>query len=231
MFRNRYTGEELEQLRHEVATLRTLLEYERNQRIDAYQRIDELEKKEQDLQKIIADLQSRIGSTESKTITVLGVWSGEGLDTVAERDAIYNAGFEYRALFNDAATRANIVRELRSGKISIIEIGSHGDPEALLIRQQELTAGWWQRVLTDRGVRVAVVLACFSDSSVADAMRRAGVQHVIAVSGEIDDDAAIEFAQQFYQMYAEGIAVPQAFKDAQLALDYKQAEKLVLRSK
>jgi hypothetical protein len=60
-------------------------------------------------------------------------------------------------------------------------------------------------------------------------MKRAGVQHVIAITGEIEDGAAIEFAQQFYQLYAAGMDVRRAFDEAKLALDYRQAEKLVLR--
>jgi len=52
-----------------------------------------------------------------------------------------------------------------------------------------------------------------------------------AVQGEIDDKAAVEFAQQFYQLYAAGMSVAQAFEEAKLAIDYRQAERLVLRSK
>lgn len=231
------TGTELERLRQEIAGLRSSLDYERterskvaNQLIDAYRRISELEKKEQQLQIIIADLQARMETAETKSVTVLGIWTGDNLDTIAERDAIYDAGIEYRPLFGSDATKANILRELRQCNITIIEIGAHGDAETLFIHGEELTAGWWQRVLTGRGVRVAIILACFSDSSVADAFRRAGVPSVIAVQGEIEDRAAIEFAQQFYQLYAAGMAVPQAFREAKLALDYQQAEKLVLRS-
>lgn len=241
VFRRRNAAE-YSALQKEVARLTSKIEamqsqfdrerIERNKELlEAYRRIDELEKKEEHLQLIIADLQAQIGNTETKAVTVLGIWSGDDLDTITERDAIYDAGFEYRPLFGDAATKKNILRELRQGTITIIEIGAHGDANALFIHGEELTAGWWQQVLTNRGVRVAIILACFSDSSVADAFRRAGVPSVIAVSGEIEDKSAIEFAQQFYQLYASGMSVPQAFKEAKLALDYDQAEKLVLRTR
>lgn len=223
-FRNRNTTD-YTLLTLEVARLHKEL-------LGAYRRIDELEKKEAHLQEIIATLQKRqAGSTESKKITVLGIWSGDNLNTVGERDAIYDSGIEYRALFGAAATKANIIHELRQGNITIIEIGAHGDAQKIFIDEEGLSAGWWQRVLASKGVRVAIILACFSDMSIADAMRRAGVQSVVAVSGEIDDKAAVEFAQQFYQLYAAGMSVAQAFEEAKLAIDYRQAERLVLRSK
>jgi len=204
----------------------------RKELLEAYRRIDQLEKKEANLQEIIATLQKQqAGSTENKKITVLGIWSGDNLNTVGERDAIYDSGIEYRALFGPAATKANIIHELRQGNITIIEIGAHGDAQKIFIDEEGLSAGWWQRVLSSEGVRVAIILACFSDMSIADAMRRAGVQSVVAVQGEIDDKAAVEFAQQFYQLYAAGMSVAQAFEEAKLAIDYRQAERLVLRSK
>lgn len=223
---------EVIELRARVEELQTKLNYEREERsrelIEAYRRIGELEKKETQLQEIIAELR---GTTDAKPVTVLGIWSGDNLDTVAERDAIYNAGFEYRPLFGDDATRVNIMRELRQGSITIIEIGAHGDAEAIFVKGEELTAGWWHRALLGRNVRVAIILACFSDNSVASAFLRSGVPSVIAVTGEIEDKAAVEFAQQFYQLYADGMPVKEAFDQAKLILDNSQAEKLVFRTR
>jgi len=226
--------QEVEHLRAAMAEMQLQFDRERSDRnkelLEAYRRIDDLEKKEAQLQVIIAGLQAQLGNTETRSVTVLGIWSGDNLDTIGERDAIYDAGFEYRPLFGEDATKARILRELHQGNITIIEIGAHGDAETIFITKEGLTAGWWHKVLLGRNVRVAIILACFSDSSVADAFRRAGVPSVIAVQGEIDDKAAVEFAQQFYQNYADGMPVKQAFDEAKLALDYQQAEKLVLRS-
>ena len=220
----------------EIETLTIRLEYETSQRNQltlqfaaAHREIETLKKSMTELQKINVALQAQIGDRDTARVAVLGIWSGNDLNLIAERDAIYDAGFEYRSLKGAEATRANILRELRTGKYAIIEVGSHGDADALFVNQQQLTAGWWQRALTNRGVRVAVVLACFSDSSVSDAMKRAGVQHVIGVSGEIEDTAAIEFAEQFYQLFAAGMPVDQAFDEAKLALDLEQGQKLTLR--
>lgn len=227
---------EMDRLRERIKQLEAALQHETVERnkllqqfVVAHEEITALKKSITDLQKINATLQAQIGNREQDRIVVLGIWSGDDLDIVSERDAVYDAGFEYRSLTGSDATRANILRELRTGKYAILEIGSHGDADAAFIGKQELTAGWWHRALKDRGIRVAVVLACFSDSSVADAMKRAGVKHVIGVSGEIEDTAAIEFAEQFYQLFAAGMPVEQAFDEAKLALDYRQSEKLILR--
>ena len=182
----------------------------------------------QDLRSELDELRAQVVKSKPHVV-VLGIWPVSNIDSGSERDAVYDSGVEYRALTGESATRANILRELRIGGITAIEIGSHGDVEHIIINDLQLSAGWWQRVLTGRGVNVAVILACFSDHSVADAMKRAGVKHVVAVTGEIEDAAAVEFAQQFYQLYAAGMDVPRAFDEAKLVLDYRQAEKLVLR--
>jgi CHAT domain len=228
-------GGELQQLREQVDKLQILLDYAEEERdktsrqlAKALRRVEALENREKELQAKIDALQVAIDNRINK-VSVLGIWAGTGINVTAERDAVYNAGYEYRALFNEDVTRANILRELRTGSIAIIEVGAHGSPDAILANDLQLNAGWWQRVLKGRNVRVAVLLACFSDSSIADAMKRAGLDHVIAVTGEIEDMTAIEFAQQFYQLYAAGLDIPKAFDEAKLALDYRQAEKLVLR--
>lgn len=212
-------------LEHEIAERNRLLQ----QFPEFNRQIAELQKKVADLQQKNATLEAQIGNRDKKQIAILGIWSGDDLNIIAERNAIYDAGFEYHALVGGDATRSKILRELRTGKYAIIEIGAHGDADAILINRQELSAGWWQQALHKRGVRVAVVLACFSDDSVADAMKRAGVQHVIGVNGEIEDESAIEFAEQFYQLFANGLPVEDAFKEAKLALDLEQSQKLVLR--
>ena len=228
-------GGELEKLQEQVDKLQILLDYAEEERdktsrqlAKALRRVEALEAREKELQAKIDALQLAIDGRGTK-VTVLGIWAGSNLNVSAERDAVYNAGYEYRALFGVDVTRANILRELRTDSIGIIEIGAHGSPDAIIANDLQLNAGWWQRVLKGHNVRVAVLLACFSDSSIADAIKRAGVQHVIAATGEIEDGAAVEFAQQFYQLYAAGLDIARAFDEAKLALDYRQAEKLVLR--
>ncbi|HMT21160.1 MAG TPA: CHAT domain-containing protein [Promineifilum sp.] len=194
----------------------------------ANRHIQELERSNAALNQQLSAIQAQLGQT-SAPIRVLGIWPQTTLQVGRERDAIYDAGIDYHPLFGEQANRAAILRELRQGTYTIVELGAHGDHDGIHLHDGTVGPGWWQRVLGGRSIRVSVLLACHSDVSIADAFTRAGIQHVIASTGEISDDVAIAFAQQFYQLYAAGMDVPRAFEEAKLALDYLDAEKLVLR--
>lgn len=234
-----YATREIERVRLEAKTEIERVQSECEQRITVLKaecdaRIDELQRRiislTEMLQNAYRPRQTDPAAVRSaNNLTVLGIWPGSNLDVQRERDAIRNAGLRYRSLFGDQVTRSAILKELRAGKIGIIEIGAHGDSEALIINDLRLDAGWWYSALNGRNVQIAVILACFSDQSVADAIKRAGVHYVIAATGEIEDGAAVEFAEQFYSLYAGNMPVEQAFEEAKLALDYRQAERLVLR--
>ena len=173
--------------------------------------------------------QHEVSKAENPTPKVLGIWPQSNLDTVGERGAVYNAGFAYMALVGEDVRRSTITRELRTGEYTILEIGAHGDETGIFINSVNFSAGWWANVLRNRGIYIAVLLACKSDSSIADAMKNAGVEYVVAVSGELDDAAAVEFAQEFYKIYAQGASVADAVTEARYALDNVDAEKIILR--
>ena len=168
-------------------------------------------------------------ANDRRPVYVLGIWPESNLDTASEKNAVRDAGFQYRALTGKGVTRNKIIREFQAGNVTILEIGAHGDKTGIMVNNSNYSAGWWENVLRNYTVEIAVLLACHSDSLVADAMKRAGVKYVIAVDGEIADGAAVEFAQQFYQQYANGQTVQQAVYFAKLALDPNDAEKILLR--
>lgn len=217
---------------HRIVELESKIKWLTEERDQLISKVLMLERKEERLQTTIAELQKKVGIEPQKDARkpfVLGIWPESNLDTTAERDAVYNAGFDYMALVGQAVTRRRILKELRTGKITVLEIGAHGDEQGIVVNSRNYSGGWWENALKDHGVEIALLLACSSDSSVAASMRRAGVQHVIAVDGEIDDTAAVEFAQQFYQLYADGETVADAVADAKLTLEPSQAERIVLR--
>ena len=160
---------------------------------------------------------------------ILGIWPQSDLNVNGERDAVHNAGFDYVPLVGEKVRRSAILRELRSGEITILEIGAHGDENGIVINGANYSPGWWANAVRGKGIKVTVLLACRSDSSIATSIKNAGVPHVIAVSGDIDDDVAVEFAEQFYQLYAGGMPVERAVSEAKLALDYTDSEKIMLR--
>lgn len=185
--------------------------------------------------RMIATLENRIEELEKQLrsqdrIRILAIWPAAGaINQRGERDAIYNAGFEYQALWAVHATKAHILRELRKDGYSILEIGAHGLEDGTIhLYDGPVMPGWWQRVLTGRKMRVAVLLACYSDA-LADAMLRAGVQWVVATVGQIEDTAAVAFARAFYAGYADGLDIETAVNDARLVLPLEQAEMIVLR--
>lgn len=214
-----------------IAELESKIKWLTDERNQLISKVLHLERKEARLQETIAELQKKVGINPQapRKPFVLGIWPSSNLDTKAERNAIYNAGFQYRSLAGPAVTRSSILRELRTGSVTILEVGAHGDETGIMVNGQNLSAGWWENALRDHDLEIALLLACTSISSVADAMKRAGVEHVIAVDGEIDDIAAVEFARQFYQLYADGESVEDAVSEAKLSLEPAQAERIILR--
>ena len=170
-------------------------------------------------------------ASKKEQISVLAIWpqAGIALNQDGDRDALYNAGIDYVALRGDQATRANVLREFRQSNYTILEIGAHGSVDGIALFDSVVGAGWWQRVISNRSINVAVLLTCYSDTSLTDALKRAGVKHIIAVMAEIEDKAAVAFAQAFYANYADGMEIEKAVSEAKLVLDLNQAEKIVLR--
>lgn len=224
------TEKSMDELRQKVDWLTA----ERNQLlsdlVSAKREIERLTRNEQKLQRELSEVRVQIEQYNRPRLRVLGIWPNSNLDTQGERLAIDGAGFDYIPLIGDLATREHILRELRLDGFTVVEIGAHGDREGIHVADNDvLDAGFWIGALNRRTVRVALLLACHSDLSIADAFRRAGVQHVIAATTEIEDEDAVRFARAFYQAYADGLDINRAFGEARLVLDRREREKLVLR--
>lgn len=219
---------ELARLRDRINDLEAVLEAVREERnglmgelVNANRMISTLEGRIEEMERTLR---------EHQRIRILAIWPTiNGANQKGERDAIYNAGFDYQALWAVHATKAHILRELRKDGYSILELGAHGLEDGTIhLYDGPVLPGWWQRALTGRQMRVAVLLACYSDA-LADAMLRAGVQFVVATVGAIQDEAAVAFAKAFYAGYADGLDVESAVNDARLVLPLDQAEMIVLR--
>lgn len=190
---------------------------ERRKREALEKRIDELEREKR----------SRAGTK------VLGIWPQQPqsglLDLAGSRDAIYDAGFEHIPLFGPQANKVEILRQLRKRDIAVIEIGGHGTYDGVPLADGLARPGWWEQILRGREhVRIVLLLTCFSDQSMFDAVNRAGVPHIITVNGEIQDRSAVQFAQAFYGNYANGMSVAASVREAKLILDYTEAAKIEL---
>lgn len=226
------------QLKEQIRKQEIELDYQSKQNrkltkelLDESRKSDALEKRIIELEKRILDLEKEKGTRVG--MKVLGIWPQRPQDTPLDlegnRDAIYDAGFEFVPLFAEHANRQEILHHLRKGEVSILEIGGHGDGDGVPLADGLARAGWWEQILRGRAhVRIVMFLTCFSDQSMFDAMHRAGIPHIITVNGEIEDAAAINFAQAFYSNYANGLSVAAAVREAKLILDYTQAAKIEL---
>lgn len=180
----------------------------------------------------IRDLENKIRNvpvTRQDKQVILAIWPDASLDLEGARNAIRSAGLAYRPLIKQSVSQSNILANLRRGDVGILEIGAHGDADGVLVNGLHLDADFWRKALQRYPVQIALVLACFSDLSVADAIKDAGAQYVIAATGEIEDRAAVAFAKEFYTLIAAGMDAPLAYDEAKLVLDYNQAELLTLR--
>lgn len=237
----RMQGEKIEALEGKVKELTILLEEKRVQEtqyikdlLEAYRKINYLEAHDASTRARVKELETQLGIIKEGRVKVLGIWTHldqAPLDQDGEKGAIYNAGIDYVAISGKKATKDAIFRELRRDGISILEIGSHGTKEGILLEDGLAEAGWWERIIRGKGrpVRIAVLLACHSDYSITDALLRAGVGYVIAVNGEIKDSTAVAFAKAFYANYAEGLEVEQSYEYALLVIDRTEAECFRLR--
>jgi len=169
-------------------------------------------------------------------LSILAIWPAQSdLNLQASRDALYNAGVHYLAL-NGTVTMADIVDEFSRHDFNALELGTHGKRLELAAQGLEggiwlsdgiASPGWWARLATFQKLKLAIVLACDSLQT-GEALLHAGVEHVIAVQGTIEDTAAIKFAFPFYKYIAAGKTITTAFDLAKLALTRDQAENLRL---
>lgn len=195
------------------------------------QRIAQLEQQIDELRKKLEHLTNSLPETISKTgkgFTILAIWPDtQTLRIAEERDAIYNAGFDYIPLYDEAAIRPNIIEHMRSGVVSVIEVGAHGTTDGVMLHDGLAEPGWWSRMLRRYPVDLIVLLACDS-FEIARALNRESVPYVVAAADEIEDQYAIRFVMTFYNGLAANMPVTEAFEDAKLAIPLSVGEMVML---
>lgn len=204
-------------------------------------RIGELEALVQELRGRIEELERRLPG-DGQRLAVLGIWPDVAklppLNAAGEAAAIYNAGFNYRALQDKEATRLNILRELRRHAYGVIEVGAHGNADGIMLSDGLAEPRWWADVLhgpdfrgaKSGGVRLVVLMACESDL-VGDALVRAGMPAVVSVQRKIPDRDAVLFVTALYEGLADGATVEEAVARARLAVPRASGEMIRSRSR
>lgn len=198
---------------------------ERDARIQLLEeQVKELRKQIEMLTATVPDTITRYGSGFS----ILGIWPETGkFHITEERDAIYNAGFDYIPLYDEKATRAGIIEQMRVGRISVIEVGAHGTKEGVVLYDGLAEPGWWARILKRYPVDLIVLMVCDS-ADVGRALTRESVPYSVSVMADIEDQYAIRFVTTFYGGLADNMPVTEAFEDARLAVPLEVSEQIVL---
>ncbi len=199
--------------------------------VAAQRSIEQLKRDGAALEKRLSEVQAILDAQKIKIdgLRVLAIWPDRDLLVDAERKAMADSGISYEALYGERATKDEILRQMRIDGFTVIEIGAHGDAAGIHLASGDiLDATFWIGVLHRRTICMALLLACHSDTSIADAFRRSGVRYVIAATGEIEDHDVGRFARTFYQGYADGLDVERAFFEAKLILSRQQADLLVM---
>lgn len=192
--------------------------------------INELTSKVKDLQRDVSNMPN------NSSFRVLGIWPDGTpiLDQQSEANALYDAGFEYKALRGPEANRSGILRELERYKPLIWEIGAHGDENGILLSDGVARPGWWGNLAKQyRPPIAAVLMACRSNQqdriNVADALISAGVKNVIACDKNILDADATKFVSLFYERLAAGANFKDAADRAKLAVSDASREMITVR--
>lgn len=166
---------------------------------------------------------------------VLGIWPTgvPMLDQQSEANALYDAGYEYKALRGPEANRSGILRELERFKPFIWEIGAHGDENGIQLSDGIARPGWWGHLAKQHRPIAAVLMACRSNQqdriNVADALISAGVKNVVACDANILDTDATKFVSLFYERLATGASFKDAASLAKLAVSDAGREQITIR--
>jgi len=189
------------------------------------------------LRQELAELRKTLGMNPH-SLMILGIWPfpETELNTRVEEIAIYNAGFEYRSLRKEEATKERIVEELDRHPYFLLEIGSHGgnDGDYIHLYDDIARPGWW-RELVQRypSLKAILLLACQSDRT-GDVLIQAGVPVVISVQRNIPDAHVGIFVRNFYRRLSVNRRTYQdlndAFEYARHILPEKSAQMIRFRS-
>jgi len=122
-----------------------------------------------------------------------------------------------------AASLREMLEALRGGAYTLLHFAGHGTDGGLLFEArsgaaQEVNRQGFAELVAAfvPPLRCVFLNACHSHPT-ARALSRV-VPHTVAVHGTIADDLAVDFAAEFYQALARGLAIPAAFEQARRLL-------------
>jgi len=197
---------------------------------DLLRAIDRLERDLARARQRIMELEQASGISR---LSILAVWPRAGGEVTSPADALYNTSpnVDY-ILIPPPVTRERVLRYLDMGRYNVVEVDAHGTDSGILLDTEEggqdiTRPGWWARVLRDRGIELAVLMACRT-AEIGDSLSRAGIPYVVATIGDITERAASMFVRSFYRYLADGMSIPDAFDRARGALPQEDYQRVRL---
>jgi hypothetical protein len=120
-----------------------------------------------------------------------------------------------------AVTPDDFVANLRRFRPTAIHFSGHGDVEGILMRGEGdathvVTGDALAQAIKDRGIRLVVLNACYSESQATAVAPNVGA--VIGTSRAVNDVAAICFSTAFYRTLLSGDMLEAALRDGKDAL-------------
>ena len=144
-----------------------------------------------------------------------------------EVDAIFDSGLHYEYLA-DPVSRNRLIGEMERLRPPALHLLGHMTATGIPLADGMASVGWWRRLFARYAVQFVFANGCES-LDVVDALFVDGVQCVIGVREDVKDEAAVEFARQFYAWLAAGRKATDAVELAKLALGREDAEQVVIR--
>jgi hypothetical protein len=126
-----------------------------------------------------------------------------------------------------AVTLDDLTRSLSEKSYDVIQFSGHGSKQGILLEDEsfqkpvevppEQVAAIIKR--TQPRLKLAIFMSCYSAEAISSLIDVA--PYLIAVSGEADDDGAIDFIRVFYETYFQSSSVEKAFDVAKISISQK----------
>jgi len=110
----------------------------------------------------------------------------------------------------------DLVRFVRSERPTVVHFGGHGSGRGIILRNDEggyteVTGASLRRFFLNRGVRLVVLNACYSQEQAK--LLSDSVSAVVGTTEVLKDRAAHRFTTAFYRALGEGYSIREAFRD------------------
>lgn len=123
----------------------------------------------------------------------------------------------------------DLVYELRQHSYEIIQFSGHGSTEGIYLENSEnsgtvlLTSEKLASLLKNAApyLQTLLCISCFSSESIPQLITAASF--LVTISGQTEDEDAIEFVKEFFDIYLGGKSVREAFHIAAFMLNFRKA--------